>query len=333
MLRCHTLVSEAMIRLKWLAFEKLLLVEGSEECLSELSDTLDNIFSKLHESNLVICSSDVNLIKISLTLLRDKLDEFEEYLSPTARFWCMYINMTQILRRYIQAERSGNWGNHLIEVQNMIPYMVSAGHRNYAFCLPLRLRGLAESAPDVHTEFINGNFCVHRTTGTFNGIWVDLAHEQTYNRDGKTSLMNGISQNPAAREKYLKTAPFLNAISQQIEDMLHTPGSVSSHHRESLNSSTVTEAKVNDSIYIVTNRMTDPFDLQHNEVINIANGIIASSQDILMAKERGIAATEEAEANGFDKIKATKVVTFATQKQMNKHKTNPILRCTNIKVW
>ena len=51
MLRCRTLVSEAMIRLKWLAFEKRLLVEGSEECLSELADTLDNIFSKLHDSN------------------------------------------------------------------------------------------------------------------------------------------------------------------------------------------------------------------------------------------------------------------------------------------
>ena len=55
----------------------------------------------------------------------------------------------------------------------MIPYIVSAGHRHYAVCLPLYLtdmRGLVEAAPDVHTEFLNGNFCVHRTTGTFNGI-------------------------------------------------------------------------------------------------------------------------------------------------------------------
>ena len=40
--------------------------------------------------------------------------------------------------------------------------------------------------------------------------------------------------------------------------------------------------------------MTDRYDLQYNEGINITNGIIASSQDILMAKERGIAGTEEA---------------------------------------
>ena len=67
MLSCHILVSEVMVRLKWLAFEKWLLVEGSEKCLSEFADTLDNIFIKLHESNKVICSSNVNLIKISLT--------------------------------------------------------------------------------------------------------------------------------------------------------------------------------------------------------------------------------------------------------------------------
>ena len=66
------------------------------------------------------------------------------------------------------------------------------------------MRALSESAPDVYTVFMNGNFCVHRTTGAFNRLWVDRAHEQTYNRDGKTSLMKGTSQNQAARDKYLK---------------------------------------------------------------------------------------------------------------------------------
>ena len=108
MLRCHSSVSEAMIRLKWHAFEKWLLVKGDEECLAELAGTLDKIFSKLEESNIVIFSSDVQSIRDSLVLLRDKLDDFEESLAPTARFWSMYIDKTQILRRYIQAERSGN---------------------------------------------------------------------------------------------------------------------------------------------------------------------------------------------------------------------------------
>ena len=97
--------------------------------------------------------------------------------------------------------------------------------------------------------------------------------------------MKGTSQNPAVRYKYLKTAPFLTAVSEKVADMLNLHAGVSSHHRESLSSGPVTDAKVNDFVDIVTNRMTDPFDLQHNDVINIANGIIASSQDILLAKE------------------------------------------------
>ena len=97
LLRCHSLVYEATIRLKWRAFEKWLLVEGDEECLAELADTLEKIFSKLEESNIVISSSDVQSIRYSLVLLRDKFDDFKESLAATARFWSMYIDMTQIL--------------------------------------------------------------------------------------------------------------------------------------------------------------------------------------------------------------------------------------------
>ena len=103
------------------------------------------------------------------------------------------------------------------------------------------------------------------TSRPITGMEKNIPHERNFPKSSCT-------------RKYLKTAPILNAVSQQIDDMLHTPGSVSSHHRESLNSSKVTEAKVNDIIYIVTNSMTDPFDLQHNEVIHIANVIIVSSQ-------------------------------------------------------
>ena len=138
--------------------------------------------------------------------------------------------------------------------------------------------------------------------------------------------MKGTSENPAARDKYLKTAPFLTTVTQQVEDMLQIPAGVSSHHIEPLNSGPATDAKVNDIVDIVTNSMTDPFDLQHHEVINIANGIIASSQDILLAKERGITAMKEAEANGYDKITAAKVVTFATQKQMKKQKNKSVAK-------
>ena len=93
MLRCHSLVSETMLRLKWLAFEKWLVLEGSEECLSDLAYTLDDEIISNFEGSNVVCCSDVHSIKDSLASLRDKLGEFEESLAPTARFWSMYIDL------------------------------------------------------------------------------------------------------------------------------------------------------------------------------------------------------------------------------------------------
>ena len=33
------------------------------------------------------------------------------------------------------------------------------------------MKALSESAPELYTEFMDGNFCVHWTSGAFNGIW------------------------------------------------------------------------------------------------------------------------------------------------------------------
>ena len=89
----------------------------------------------------------------------------------------------------------------------MIPCITATRRRNYAVCLPLYLydmKVLPESFTSIHNEFMQGHFSVHRTPGSFNGIWTDLAIEQTYNGEGKISILKGISQSLAAPEKYIK---------------------------------------------------------------------------------------------------------------------------------
>ena len=58
------------------------------------------------------------------------------------------------------------------------------------------MRSLPTVAPEVHREFKDGKFTVHQTEGCFNGVWTDMALEKTYNRDAKTKLFTGISQQP-----------------------------------------------------------------------------------------------------------------------------------------
>ena len=84
--------------------------------------------------------------------------------------------MVGILKRYIQAERFGVWNDHLVEAHKMLPFLVAARHTNYTACLPL-----PQNVPAVYEAFQIGNFNVDQVSGPFNGVWTDIALEQTYN--------------------------------------------------------------------------------------------------------------------------------------------------------
>ena len=48
-----------------------------------------------------------------------------------------------------------------------------------------------------------------------------MALEQTYNKDAKTQLLKGITQQQTIREKYPKALPALTAVSEQTEAVVH----------------------------------------------------------------------------------------------------------------
>ena len=88
--------------------------------------------------------------------------------------------------------------------------------------LPLYLRdirSLPQTHPYIYAQFKSGNFTVHRKGGSFNGIWTDMALEQTFNREGKTTLLTGITQGASAREKYLLAAPLVTKVFESVKSM------------------------------------------------------------------------------------------------------------------
>ena len=218
MVRCHTLVSEAMVGLAWDAFEERTLAEGRHDL--DFGDSLDNLHeSQLHKDPASALNS-CTAVKATLEEIISVWKEFIDSLGITARYWLMYVDMVSILKQFIKAERAGKWMEHLTEIQHMLPYIVAAKHTNYMSCLPLYLKemgDLEEKHPAIYNDFIRGRFAVHRTEGRFNGIWTDMALEHTYNKEGKTSFVKGISQNPGARDKYIKSVPLLSHVSGKCE--------------------------------------------------------------------------------------------------------------------
>lgn len=329
MVRCHSLVSEAMVGLAWDAFEEFLFDEGQHTEVLDFGDHLEDLHDALINTDAeTTLSNSMSVISTLKDIIPD-WKRFRASLGATGKYWVMYVEMVSILKRFIRAERAGDWLQHLEEAGNMLPYIVAAKHTKYMSSLPLYLddmRALPQQHPSVYENFLKGRFTVHRTGGTFNGTWTDMALEQTYNREGKSSLLKGISLNPAAREKYIKSVPFLTKVSENIKDMAQVRRTTSHHHGESMKQTLSDHSAVETIKKIVNERMINPFTaMQNDELLNIATGEKAESNNILKARELGIEALAKAEEEGDTKITPPDVTTFASRKKGKPSKTKALV--------
>ena len=75
----------------------------------------------------LICASSV------LDKVAEKFEQKKLSLSHlrTGLLWMQYMDMIDLLRLFIKAERTGNWDLHLSTVKEMLPFFASAGHNLY----------------------------------------------------------------------------------------------------------------------------------------------------------------------------------------------------------
>ena len=124
--------------------------------------------------------------------INDALQEKKEHLksSRTATMWLQYMDMVDILRKYIRAERTGNWELHLQAVSEMLPYLAASGHNNYtksALLYLQRMSHLREDHPEVYQLFQDGLHVIRRSDRYWAGLSSDLVIEQVLMRSMKTS--------------------------------------------------------------------------------------------------------------------------------------------------
>ncbi|XP_047132181.1 uncharacterized protein LOC124811086 [Hydra vulgaris] len=107
---------------------------------------------------------------------------------PTSAFWFSFIEMLNIFFALLRSTKVGNWNLHLEATRQMIPWFFAYDHPNYSRYLTFywtEMTQLPKTHPSVYQQFMDGNFSVRRTSGTFNKIPSDQCIEQTINRDQK----------------------------------------------------------------------------------------------------------------------------------------------------
>lgn len=319
MIRAHFLIHSAVFELYWESFTEWLeqeniLDEDVEALLTEVEILRGYIKEEDFDSAALSYANASNFISC-IDTQRSKFEStFQEY--PTARFWIQYIKMVCILQWYIIAERCGDWKQHLTSTEKMLPFMVAAGHHKYASYIPhylISMKNLEKTAPKVWEEFKNGNFVVKVKTGTFNGVWTDLALEQTYNKDAKNHLFRGITMQENTVQKYLNSLPLMSIISDQIENMAtedQVRAEVPRKSQEHVSDFDKNYIKQQEIKSIIKSRI-NPFCYRSNDLVNIFSGYKSPSSDVFKAEEIGLNALRLASEEKLDKVQPVKLNFFS----------------------
>lgn len=169
--------------------------------------------------------------QLDKSLLNDVMDSFYEKLcelelrGPTAKLWVQYFHLVTIVKRFIEAERSGDWFLHLHTVQQMLPYLHASGHFLYAKSCQLYLQDMLNLnkvlPPDEYDRFVNQSFFTIRRSDKFwSGVWTDQTIEQVVMRSMKSQggLSHGRGITDSNLVTWVATIPTVMELTLQLEE-------------------------------------------------------------------------------------------------------------------
>ena len=152
--------------------------------LSSCLELFDLIVNKEVSAEVVASSQELEWIEANYSETKSKL-----LASRTSRLWLQYMEMLDILRRFMKGERTGNWDLHLHSMKEMLPYLAASGHSLYAKSVYIylqQMQTLQEQHPEVFTAFSAGFHVLRRSDRYWAGLSTDLVIEQTLMRSVKT---------------------------------------------------------------------------------------------------------------------------------------------------
>ena len=90
------------------------------------------------------------------------------------------MKMMDILKRFIRAERTGDWNLHLSSLKEMVPFFAAAGQNLYAqtvFLYLQQMSTLPTDHPVIYAMFLDGLHIVRRSDRLWAGLSTDLIIE------------------------------------------------------------------------------------------------------------------------------------------------------------
>lgn len=247
--------------------------------------------------------------------IRDKFMKEIEKLQkrgPTAELWIQYWDMVSIVRSFIKAERSGNWDEHLKNIERMLPYFHASGHLNYAKSAQLYLQDMLslkddmdEYQYDLFTS--NGYFTIRRSHKFWSGVWPDMVIEQFLMRSMKTQggLTHGRGMSESVITKFVLTMIILIEVCNEMEKFCNVSYFTSDQHVDSTDSRITRDAADIEKLLEFFKKY-NPFP-ETNKIMSIFSGIVGNdSINCHQAYEIGMKSIESVIGTDFESLKLSR---------------------------
>ena len=220
----------------------------------------------------------------------------------TAQLWLQYLDLIGILRRFIRAERLGDWKLHLQSLNEMLPWFAASGHYLYTKSVWLYLQDMArlkDHFPTVYQTFCNQNHVVHtQSKFTWKGMGCDKAIECFLMKEvkGDGGLTSGTGFDTVQRNTYLYSRPTCAEISSAIEQITGVSHDTSEQHKELRSSRLTRDSKDCGELEIFFSMSTtlSPKHHEKHDLYNIFTGTTAhNAVNIDNARQIGCSIIDE----------------------------------------
>ncbi|CAG2245843.1 unnamed protein product [Mytilus edulis] len=237
------------------------------------------IYEHLQEEKISLQDAlESQILQALQELLQKKRNEIKQ--SRTSKLWLSFLDMVAILKRFLIAERTGDWLLHLSTLKEMLPYLAASGHNLYtksAYFYLSQMQNLESDHPDIHAHFMNGKHVVRRSDRFWAGLSTDLVIEQVLMRSVKSTggLTRGRGMGEVQRTLWLLSIPTLAEYNHAMQQLTGTGYKTSDQHIE--NSKTRMERDNKDS-NLLTEFLTERNPFTNDKTLrNIETGMVADS--------------------------------------------------------
>lgn len=154
---------------------------------------------------------------------------------PHFQYWWLTLKLQLMVLLFVRAERDGNFCLYVETLNKLTPWFFALDQTNYARWLPVHIRDLntlSQVHPDLHTEFQNGNFVIHKTARVSSGMAIDQGHEQNNAMVKGSGGAVGLTENPSAFRRWMVAGPELARITIDFETAFTAQDDDTGHHEQ-----------------------------------------------------------------------------------------------------